>query len=97
MRQKHNAGSLKITKRDDHELLKMWYDDLSSTDLPPLFYPDLDESEMRTLAFVVDDTGSMTDDINTVKKLIKAIIEAERTSPFFYILGTFNDPGNDNI
>jgi len=43
----------------------------------------------------VDDTGSMKDEINAVKELIKAFIIAEKYLPFYYILGTFNDPGNE--
>ena len=37
----------------------------------------------------------MGDEIDAVKELIKAIVKAERDSPIFYILGTFNDPGID--
>ena len=51
-------------------------------------------AELPTLAFVVDTTGSMIEEINAVKDLIKAIIGTERRSPQWYILNTFNDPGN---
>ena len=46
-----------------------------------------------TLAFVVDDTGSMTNEITSVKQLIFSFISVERTKPIAYILTTFNDPG----
>ena len=80
---------------DEYEImLDMWFEDLSVEDIPILFFDDVEEDAIPTLAFVVDDTGSMSGEINAVKYLIKAIIKAEKTSPFYYILGTFNDPGN---
>ena len=48
---------------------------------------------LPTLAFVVDDTGSMSEEINSVKQLIYSFIRVERTNPIAYILTTFNDPG----
>ena len=47
-----------------------------------------------TLAFVVDDTGSMGDEISSVQRLIRSFIRTERTNALAYILTTFNDPGN---
>ena len=49
---------------------------------------------LPTLAFVVDDTGSMSDEIASVKSLIFSFIKAERSNPIGYILTTFNDPGS---
>ena len=46
-----------------------------------------------TLAFVVDDTGSMGAEISAVQKLIRSFIKTERSEPLAYILTTFNDPG----
>ena len=46
-----------------------------------------------TLAFVVDNTGSMSQEISSVQWLIRSFIKAERDIPFMYILTTFNDPG----
>ena len=46
-----------------------------------------------TLAFVVDDTGSMAGEIASVKQLIFSFISVERTNTIGYILTTFNDPG----
>lgn len=46
-----------------------------------------------TLAFVVDDTGSMSGEISAVQRLIFSFISVERTNPIAYILTTFNDPG----
>ena len=46
-----------------------------------------------TLAFVVDDTGSMSGEISAVQQLIFSFLSVERTNPIAYILTTFNDPG----
>ena len=46
-----------------------------------------------TLAFVVDDTGSMSAEISSVRSLIFSFISVERSNPIAYILTTFNDPG----
>ena len=45
-----------------------------------------------TLAFVVDNTGSMGDEIESVRRLIKSFVRTERSIPLFYIYTTFNDP-----
>jgi len=97
LREKFQINNTLITKRqiDFEMILDMWFDKLSVTDFPTLFFDDVNGTESITLAFVVDDTGSMRNEINAVKELIKAIIKAEKYSPSFYILGTFNDPGND--
>ena len=75
-------------------MLDMWFEDLSVEDILILFFDDVEEVAIPTLAFVVDDSGSMKKEIKAVKYLIKAIIEAEKISSFYYILVTFNDPGN---
>jgi len=46
-----------------------------------------------TLAFVVDDTGSMSEEIESVQHLIRSFVSTERSNPISYILTTFNDPG----
>ena len=78
-------------------ILDMWFEDLSVEDLPILFFGNVGEDAVPTLAFVVDDTGSMGNEINAVKHLIKAIIKAEKSSAYYYILVTFNDPGKTII
>ena len=78
-------------------ILDMWFEDLSVEDLPILFFGNVDDDAVQTLAFVVDDTGSMGNEINVVKDLIKAIIKAEKSSAYYYILVTFNDPGKTII
>ena len=99
LRQKFQDTNTSIVKRqtdgiDEFEaLLNEWFEDLSVEDFPILFFDEVDEDTIPTLAFVVDDTGSMGGEISAVKDLIKAIIKAEKSSPYYYILGTFNDPG----
>ena len=47
-----------------------------------------------SVAFVIDDTGSMGDEIDAVKCLVRSFVKSAGTSgPEKYILGTFNDPG----
>ena len=48
---------------------------------------------LPTLAFVVDDTGSMFQEISSVQRLIFSFVSVERSNPIAYILTTFNDPG----
>lgn len=48
------------------------------------------------VCFVIDTTGSMSDDIDAVKKLIHKLIDDKRGTqdePSEYILVPFNDPG----
>ncbi|XP_047127877.1 uncharacterized protein LOC100200589 [Hydra vulgaris] len=45
-----------------------------------------------TLMFVMDTTGSMSEEINAAKGIAKAIIETTREFPVDYILSPFNDP-----
>ena len=94
--QPNNITSILKRETDEIEMeLNMWFNNLSPTNFPVLFFDDVGDNDEPTLAFVVDDTGSMRDEIDAVKELIKAIIKAEKFAPFFYILGTFNDPSND--
>ena len=48
-----------------------------------------------TLMFVMDTTGSMSEEINAAKGIAKSIIETTREFPVDYILSPFNDPGNN--
>ena len=94
LHQKFQTNTTLVTKREINydELLEMWFNELKVKQFHKLFNFT---SDYLSLAFVVDNTGSMSQEIAAVKSLIKTIIKAERTSPFFYILGTFNDPGNN--
>ena len=48
------------------------------------------------VCFVIDTTGSMSDDINTARNTVYEIIDSQKGTqdePSEYILVTFNDPG----
>ena len=45
-----------------------------------------------SLIFVVDDTGSMSDEIQAVKKIATAVVNYTRKGPVEYMLSPFNDP-----
>ena len=74
------------------EILQAWFNSLSIHNVSALLF--VGEPVGRTLAFVIDDSGSMNNEIDAVKKLTKAIVKAEKSAPLYYILVTFNDPGN---
>ena len=46
-----------------------------------------------SVAFIIDDTGSMREEIEAAKCLVRGFLTSERAEPSKYILGTFNDPG----
>ena len=60
-----------VKRQTDYEYevaLNSWFEGLSpSSDFPVLFFDEVDEDAIPTLAFVVDDTGSMGDEIEVVK------------------------------
>ena len=58
----------------------------------PIFGISIFAAAPPTLAFVVDDTGSMSEEIAAVRELVRSFIRTERTQPIAYILTTFNDP-----
>lgn len=45
-----------------------------------------------TLAFALDTTGSMGDDIDAAKEIVFGIVTQERAFSVDYILSPFNDP-----
>lgn len=57
-------------------------------------------SQASVLCFVIDTTGSMSDDIGEVKRVSFEIIDSKRGTPEeppAYILVPFNDPGTDSL
>lgn len=53
-------------------------------------------SQSSVLCFVIDTTGSMSDDIDEVKRVTSSIVDNKtgtETQPSEYILVPFNDPG----
>lgn len=83
--------SRKRRQGDPSDLLDAFFDSLDGERLAAIFLVPLFEEP--TLAFVVDDTGSMGAEISSVQRLIRSFIKTERTNPIAYILTTFNDPG----
>ena len=79
---------------DPSELLKDFFDSLDGKRVATIFGVGIFSEVPPTLAFVVDDTGSMSNEINSVRKLIHSFIKTERSEPLAYILTTFNDPGS---
>ena len=53
-----------------------------------------DSTLVPCLAFVVDDIGSMSSEINAVKSLIRMLLASEEDEPVRYILVPFNDYGS---
>ena len=76
-----------LTRSDQ---LGSFVDNLSPEDQAKIF--GLSE-RLYTLGFVVDDTGSMADEIAKVKQVIRFFVESDTAAPTHYILTSFNDPG----
>lgn len=55
----------------------------------------LHEDHFPALAFVIDTTGSMANQIKAATNTIAAIIKREQQNPFFYVLTPFNDYDGD--
>ena len=84
--------SRKRRQGDPSDLLDAFFDSLDGEQLGAIFLVDVTR-DPPTLAFVVDDTGSMGSEISSVQRLIRSFIKSERSEPLAYILTTFNDPG----
>ncbi|XP_065886855.1 uncharacterized protein [Dysidea avara] len=78
---------------DSFDELEDFFDSLDSDRITTIFGIVLFSPVPPTLAFVVDDTGSMSAEISSVQRLIRSFIKTERSEPLAYILTTFNDPG----
>ena len=80
------------------DLVEKFYDSINGDQLATIFGITnvADLASKPTLGFVVDDTGSMHKEIESVQKLIRSFIKTERSEPQAYILTTFNDPGKRN-
>ena len=66
---------------------------LSSRDFGDIF--GFTETNRRvptgSLAFAVDTTGSMLDEIRNVREIIRSFVRSEKQEPFYYVLAEFND------
>ena len=85
--------SRKRRQGDPSHLLDEFFDSLDGTRMATIFGFGIFNEVPPTLAFVVDDTGSMGSEISSVQRLIRSFIKTERSEPLSYILTTFNDPG----
>lgn len=66
---------------------------LSSTDFGDIFGFTETNRPVPTgsLAFAVDTTGSMGDEIHNVRQIIRSFVRSEKQEPFYYVLAEFND------
>ena len=78
-------------KRTTYSTINEFFDCLDGSDLGIIFLNT--GSADFSVAFVIDDTGSMGGEIEAVKCLVRSFLKSERGGPAKYILGTFNDPG----
>ena len=79
---------------DTTELLDAFFSSLDGARLATIFKVSLwIDVPLPSLAFVVDDTGSMGDEISSVQRLVRSFIKTELSVPLAYILATFNDLG----
>ena len=87
-------------KRQSSTDLDDLFDGLSDKDLLPVFgFKELNNnsSPAASLAFAVDTTGSMLDEIDSVRELIRNFVASERSEPFVYVLAPFNDHGYSGV
>jgi len=90
-----SAGDTDSRKRQGDPLgeLETFFNSLDGDRVATIFgVGDIFSLVPPTLAFVVDDTGSMSAEISSVQRLIHSFIKTERSEPLAYILTTFNDP-----
>ena len=80
-----------VQSRIEDAGLEMTLRSLSKQSLSKIF--GLGQEEL-ILAFVVDDTGSMGNEIEAVKRIINRFVNSDESAVTDYILNTFNDPGN---
>ena len=82
-------------KRQSDPALEEFFDSLDRKNLSVIFgyVINVTFANTTTLAFVVDNTGSMMEEIESVRHLVKAFVTVTRSRPLCYIYTTFNDPG----
>ena len=87
----HNINSTVRSRRDvSSDDLDTFFRCLEGELLTQIIFDYLEAKVV--LAFVVDDTGSMGNEIVAVRKLILSFIKTEQAEPIYYMLNTFNDP-----
>ena len=76
-------------RRSTASEIEDFYDSIDADAFGSIFYSF---GEPYSVAFIIDDTGSMGGQIEAAKCLVRGFLKAEQASPKKYILGTFNDP-----
>ena len=102
----HNVrgGAGTRSKRDsDDDPLKKFFRDLAEEEgisIPSYFIRTLFEDKLETLAFAIDSTGSMSEEMTTAVYISKVITASATVAasgsfeqPQHYVLAEFNDPG----
>ena len=74
--------------RHRRKIIEDLYNSINAKQVDSLFF-----TGTFSVEFAIDDTGSMSDEIEEVKCLVRAFIKSTRTGAAQYILGTFSDPG----
>ena len=80
----------RIRKRSTASGVQTFFDSIDADEFRSIFFLSGDP---YSVAFIIDDTGSMADDIEAAKCLVRGFLNTLRGEPAKYILGTFNDPG----
>ena len=89
----------RIGKRSTGDL-EEFFRGLSSRDFGDIFgFTEINQHNFPTgsLAFAVDTTGSMGDEIRKVQDIIRSFIQSEKQEPFYYVLAEFNDYDGERL
>lgn len=73
--------------------VKEFMDKIKSELGPSMFDTFMSVNGDVTLMFAIDDTGSMSDEIQAAKDIASSIVNHPRDEAVDYILSPFNDPG----
>ena len=77
-------------KRSIASEIQTFFGNMNADDFEKIFFHSGDP---YSVAFIIDDTGSMADDIEATRCLVRGFLNVLRGEPAKYILGTFSDPG----
>ena len=80
--------SSRLSKKRKFSPIIRFYNRIYALDFGLIFGIGID----YTIAFTIDDTASMSNEIEDVKCLVRSFIKSERNNPAQYILATFNEP-----
>ena len=85
------TDSRRRTRRSTPDEIEVVLDRIDADDFGLIFF--LEDDALYSVAFIIDDTGSMSGDIEAAKCLVRGFLKSDKDKPSKYILGTFNDPG----